>query len=192
MSINARTSENLLTVFSAAHVVVWLQLPADGATSRSWATAWSSGCVDVCPGRTSCRTPTMSKILKSGRSSTPASTAHIQSDGVHAVNARVFLLHAGNKKLVWGESSTWKILTGENPAIWFFRSQENISDFLTKCFSPQDKPGKTHTHTGRLPAAACSALCGSQPALHMDRSEGNRMKRHTSPFKLDYNELSWI
>ena len=37
ISINAHTAhtENLLTVFSAAHVVVWLQLPADGATSRS-------------------------------------------------------------------------------------------------------------------------------------------------------------
>lgn len=66
----------------AADVVVWLQLLVGGVTWRSWATAWFSGFVVGCPGRTSCKTPSTSETPKSGETKSSTLTAHIISRAV--------------------------------------------------------------------------------------------------------------
>lgn len=46
--------------------LLWFQLHVVEVTCKFWAIAWSSGCVDAYPGRTSCRTHSMSETPKSG------------------------------------------------------------------------------------------------------------------------------
>lgn len=52
---------------AAASVFVWPQLHVGEGTWRSCPTAWFSGCVVVCPGKTSFRTPSTSETARSGR-----------------------------------------------------------------------------------------------------------------------------
>lgn len=84
-----------------ADVVVWLQLHVGGATWRSCVTAWFSGYVDACPGRTSCRTQSTSETPKSGGRSTPALSAHTISDIALSVNARGCLVQLIYCKIIF-------------------------------------------------------------------------------------------
>lgn len=101
---------------------MWFQLHVGEVTCKFWAIAWSSGCVDAYPGRTSCRTLSMSETPKSG---TGPNRLWIRSwpswkDSTVVVNF-----------------SLWQHYIYVCPS----RSLENISEFMTKCFSPQEKPG---------------------------------------------------
>lgn len=97
IAINPCTQKKLLTVFAVAHVVVGVQLHVGGATWRSWATAWFSGYVDGCPGRTSCRTPSMSETPKSGGRSTPAFITELGQ----SFHESVRLSAASSQEKVW-------------------------------------------------------------------------------------------
>lgn len=46
------------------------------------------------------------------------------------------------------ESKLHNVMGENDPSVFLHRSQENIPEFLSQCFPPQDKPGIHNKHAG--------------------------------------------